>query len=69
MSLEDYRAGLLVNDKEDVADFMDKRPAAIVEAAERALGVDLPPSYRAFVSELGAGDIAGEEFLARGAHR
>jgi hypothetical protein len=34
-----------------------------VARAERALDRPFPDSYRAFVSELGAGDAGGEEFF------
>jgi len=34
----------------------------LVVQAEEALGSRFPHSYRSFVGELGAGDIAGEEF-------
>ena len=63
MSLEDYREAVsLISAHSDSADFGGQRPAELVERAEAALGVRFPPSYRAFVRELGAGDVAGEEF-------
>ncbi|MEV7549764.1 SMI1/KNR4 family protein [Amycolatopsis sp. NPDC089917] len=34
-----------------------------IDAAERALGVAFPPSYRRLIEEFGTWDIAGEEFL------
>jgi hypothetical protein len=52
----------LVEEHDDEADFVGPRGAALVEAAESALGVSFPPTYRRFVTELGAGDIAGQEF-------
>ncbi len=63
MSLDDYTAGAqLVSEHSDLADFVGERPEELVEQAEAALGLRFPPSYRAFLRELGAGDIAGEEF-------
>lgn len=63
MSLDDYRAAAAaISEHADSARFRGERPAELVERAEAALGVRFPPSYRAFVGELGAGHIAGEEF-------
>ncbi len=42
--------------------FMGPRPVELVEKAERVLGIPLPPTYRKFVSELGAGSVGGLEF-------
>ena len=63
MSLADYKAAReLVARHDDQADFVGERPDELVAQAEEALGSRFPPSYRSFVGELGAGDIAGEEF-------
>ena len=63
MSHEDYRVtARIIAEHGDAARFRGEQPDELVEQAESALGVRLPPSYRAFVSELGAGHIAGEEF-------
>jgi hypothetical protein len=63
MSLEEYRSGRhLIDAHADEADFEGERPEELVERAEATLGRALPPSYRAFVRELGAGDIGGQEF-------
>jgi len=43
-------------------DFEGERPAALVDAAERALDIVFPPSYREFLLSLGCGDAAGNEF-------
>lgn len=43
-------------------DFEGKKPASLVEAAEKSLGVIFPPSYREFLLSLGCGDAAGQEF-------
>jgi len=66
MSIDDYRAARALIDAhpaEAEPDFMDERPDALIEAAQAALGVTFPPSYRAFVKELGAGDAAAQEFF------
>lgn len=42
-------------------DFDGAKPVALVDAARKALGVEFPPSYRAFLLELGCGDINGFE--------
>jgi antitoxin YobK len=61
--MDDYtEARELIERHDDLADFMGERPEELVAHAEDALGVKFPPTYRAFVKELGAGDIAGEEF-------
>lgn len=45
------------------ASFVGPRDEALIVAAEDALCLSLPPSYRAFVKRLGAGDFAGEELF------
>jgi hypothetical protein len=45
----------------DRAHFVGPREPTLVAAAEEALGVSLPPTYRRFVAELGAGSIGGRE--------
>lgn len=42
--------------------FAGPRGEALVATAEAALGVELPPSYRRFVVELGAGSVGAREF-------
>ena len=46
----------------DRSRFVGARDPALVTAAEEALGVPLPPTYRRFVTELGAGSVGGREF-------
>ena len=56
------RALALIGEHADEGDFVGRQPAETVEAAESALGLTFPPTYRRFLQELGAGDIAGDEF-------
>jgi hypothetical protein len=42
--------------------FAGSKADDLIQKAEKALGLYLPPTYRRFVSALGAGDIAGQEF-------
>src|SRR5438093_9524123 len=63
MAMKDMDAALqLVARNDRQADFVGKRSTEMVADAESALGVRFPPTYRKFPTELGAGDIAGEEF-------
>lgn len=45
------------------ASFVGERPDDMVAAAERTLQVIFPPSYRWFVSALGAGNVGSYEFF------
>lgn len=63
MSEDDLERFLsLVEEYEDEADFVGPRDDGLVGAAEAALGLSFSPIYRRLVAELGAGDIAGQEF-------
>jgi hypothetical protein len=46
----------------DRAHFVGPRNPGLIAAAEKALGLALPPTYRRFVSELGAGNVGPREF-------
>jgi hypothetical protein len=52
----------LVKKNANAGRFAGPRNPELITAAESALGVQFPPTYRRFLLELGAGDIAGEEF-------
>ena len=41
--------------------FVGGRSSDLIRVAEKALGVEFPPSYRRFLEELGAGSISGSE--------
>lgn len=44
------------------ADFIGEMPESLISAAEQALGVSFPPTYRQFLKKYGCGDILGAEF-------
>lgn len=46
----------------DEADFVGPREAWLIAQAESRLGLEFPHSYREFLSVLGCGDFAGDEF-------
>jgi hypothetical protein len=59
--MSDYeRAAALIAESKDDADFAGPRPPELIQAAEEALGVQFPPTYRRFV-EYGAGNIGSTE--------
>ncbi|MFD5245383.1 SMI1/KNR4 family protein [Amycolatopsis sp. NPDC058340] len=53
----------LIRADNDISDHCGSCDEAMIGAAERALGVTFPPSYRRLIEEFGTWDIAGEEFL------
>jgi hypothetical protein len=62
MALADYEiAAALIRSHPDLADFAGPRDEELVRAAEEALGVRFPPSYRRFLREYGAGSFGGQE--------
>lgn len=62
MTMRDYDAAreILVA-RDDLADFAGPRDERLIERAEQALGLRFPPTYRRFLSELGAGNFGGTE--------
>src|SRR4051794_25761247 len=59
--MDEYEiAANLIRDRLDESDF-ESQPEERVDRAERALGVRFPPTYRRFLTELGAGDVGAEE--------
>lgn len=57
-----HQALQLIRDNEDQADFVGPRDESLIQAAEAALGLSFPPTYRRFLKEKGCGSIAGAEF-------
>ena len=53
---------LIIRGDPDRARFHGRKDDALIDAAETALGLRLPPSYRRFVRELGAGNYGADEF-------
>lgn len=63
MGMSDYKkARELIRESEEDTDFEGPRSEELVQKAERALGLEFPPTYRRFLREFGAGDVGGEEF-------
>lgn len=60
MSMADLEAAFRIID-ENGGDFEGSKPEFLIEAAEGALGLSFPPTYRRFLLEYGCGDIAGVE--------
>src|SRR5437899_1690679 len=52
----------MILENEDQASFVGPRDERVIQAAEAALGISFPPTYRRFLKERGCGDIAGAEF-------
>lgn len=62
MSTADLEAGFAAVAGSNRAFFAGPRDDSLVAAAEDALGLRFPPSYRRFVRELGAGSVGSREF-------
>jgi hypothetical protein len=63
MSMENLdQAFKLIQLHDDRADFDGPKSDELLSKAEQALELSFPPCYRAFLSRLGCGDIAGLEF-------
>jgi hypothetical protein len=63
MSMTNLEQALqLIQANEDQADFVGPREDRLIQAAEAALGISFPPTYRRFLKERGCGNIAGAEF-------
>ena len=62
MSIEDYRyAEELIEQNEELSDFVGACPSELIEKAEHKLGVKFPDSYREFLLRYGAGSFGSEE--------
>jgi hypothetical protein len=51
----------IIEEGSDLADFEGPKDEKLVAAAEKALGLKFPPTYRRFLLELGAGSFGGAE--------
>jgi SUKH superfamily protein len=62
MSMKDLVEALrLIEENENQADFAGPRDPALIDKAEKALGIKFPPSYRQFLLRLGAGNFGAFE--------
>ena len=61
VGIADVDQGILLVAGHPSSHFRGERPETVVAAAERALGLTFPPSYRRFIERLGAGSIGGLE--------
>lgn len=52
-----------IEERRDECDFAGQRDERVVGLAEETLGVKFPPSYRLFLTRLGAGNIGAEEIF------
>lgn len=62
MGMHELETGLRLVAGHPDAFFIGPRDESVVQAGEQALGLVLPPTYRRFVRELGAGSIRASEF-------
>jgi hypothetical protein len=63
MSIEALdKAFEIINENIEIADFEGEKDEYLIQLAEKMLGISFPESYRKFLTKLGCGDIAGEEF-------
>jgi len=62
MSMHDYEEAVKIMAKyPDKQSFVGPRPESLIQAAERALGLGFPPTYRRFLLEYGAGGFGSSE--------
>jgi hypothetical protein len=61
MSVQSYKEARKLIEAAGGGDFEGNKPESLVARAEFALGLAFPPSYRFFLSEMGAGDFNGFE--------
>lgn len=62
MSMSDLEKAMeIIEEDSDLADFEGSKDEKLVTAAEKALGLKFPPTYRRFLLALGAGNFGGAE--------
>jgi antitoxin YobK len=62
MSMADLSTALgIIEENPELASFAGSRPEPLIVAAEQALGLRFPPTYRRFLLEFGAGNFGGTE--------
>jgi hypothetical protein len=64
MGMNQYEeAAAVIDAHPELATFAGPRDAAVIEAAEHAIGRSFPTTYRRFVGEFGAGNFGSFEIL------
>ncbi|OEH93818.1 cell wall assembly protein [Bacillus solimangrovi] len=62
MCKDNYNKAIeLIEQYNDIADFIGEQSEVIVNKAEQALGFIIPPMYRDFIKRYGAGNFGAEE--------
>lgn len=62
MSMQDYEAAVtLMEQYPDQQDFVGPQDEALIAAAEQALGLRFPPTYRRFLRSYGCGNFGAAE--------
>ncbi len=61
-AVDDVRRFITLVRDYDEANYGPPPDPALIQEAERRLGVRFPPSFRIFLTELGSCDVAGQEF-------
>lgn len=62
MSIKDLETAFKIIGENGSGDFEGRKDNALIEKAEKVLGLIFPPTYKRFLAELGCGDIEGLEF-------
>lgn len=62
MSMRDYEEAVKIITKYPAKQsFVGPRPESLIQAAEKRLGLEFPPTYRRFLLEYGAGSFGSSE--------
>ncbi|ATW25299.1 SMI1/KNR4 family protein [Candidatus Formimonas warabiya] len=62
MSIQDYNSAVkLIQENQELADFVGNCPEMLIKKAEEKLNIVFPQSYRSFLLSFGAGNFGAEE--------
>jgi len=63
MGMDEFEEAVkLIEQNDALAFFQQPQPEELIVAAERALGLEFPPTYRAFLKRFGCGTFGADEF-------